>query len=237
MTMVFNALTSMVPAIDEGFGLVLGIIMSVLVVISLICIGFGILSYVLLSMGLYKIANRRQIRNSWLAWIPVGNMWILGSISDQYRYVAKGQIKNRRKVLLGLNIAIVALTVVCYVISFIGGIIAGLSQRPDLAAGQMGLAFLLVGAVWVVTIVEIVFLFIAYNDLYRSCNPEKADLFLVLSILFNVTISFFVFAVRNKDMGMPPRKQTPAPEIWSEVIPEEPDQAIIDVQPEEVNEE
>ena len=32
-------------------------------------------------------------------------------------------------------------------------------------------------------------------------------LFLVLSIVFNITEPFFVFSCRNKDFGMPPRKQ------------------------------
>ncbi len=234
MTMMLSVLTSVIPdvdasimpAIDEGIGFALGIIISVLLVVSLLCFGFAILSYVLMSLGLYKVASRRQIRNSWLAWIPVGNVWILGSISDQYRYVAKGQVKNRRKVLLGLNIAIIVLTVVSGAILVVGSIIAGLSQRPDMVAGQFGLVFLLGAAVWVITILEIVFLFIAYYDLYRSCNPEKADLFLVLSILFSFTIPFFVFAVRNKDLGMPPRKQTPAPiavpEAVEETVEEEP---------------
>lgn len=68
--------------------------------------------YVLMSLGLYTIAKRRGIHKPWMAWIPVGNMWILGCIADQYRHVALQQEKNRRRTLLVLNLITVGLTAV-----------------------------------------------------------------------------------------------------------------------------
>ena len=58
---------------------------------------FGIAAYILTALAIYRISCRRGLNNPWLAWIPVVNCWILGSISDQYRYVAKGETKNKRK--------------------------------------------------------------------------------------------------------------------------------------------
>ena len=58
-------------------------------------------TYVLTALGLYTIAQRRGINKPWLAWIPVVNVWTLGCISDQYRYVVKGEKKSKRKVLIG----------------------------------------------------------------------------------------------------------------------------------------
>ena len=58
--------------------------------------------YVLESVGLYTIACRRGLKNPWMAWVPFLNYWLLGSISDQYRYVVKGQFRNSRIVLLAL---------------------------------------------------------------------------------------------------------------------------------------
>ena len=49
--------------------------------------------------------------------------------------------------------------------------------------------------------------YIAMYDIYTSCDPQNNILFLVLSILFSVTEPFFLFFSRNKDGGMPPRKQ------------------------------
>ena len=64
----------------------------------------GIAAYVLLGLGLFALAKNRRIQNPWLAWIPVGNLWLLGCISDQYQYVVNGQVTNKRKALLVLNI-------------------------------------------------------------------------------------------------------------------------------------
>ena len=60
----------------------------------------AIASYVLTALALYTIARRRGLRNPWLAWIPVANSWLLGSLSDQYRYVVKGEHKSKRIILL-----------------------------------------------------------------------------------------------------------------------------------------
>ena len=77
--------------------------------------GLGVIVYVLQALALYTIAKRRGIKKPWMAWIPLVNVWILGSISDQYQYVVKRQVKNKRKVLLGLNIAMAALIVLLIV--------------------------------------------------------------------------------------------------------------------------
>ena len=64
----------------------------------------GILLWVLASIGLTTIANRRGLRNGWLSWLPVGYDWTIGNIADQYRYLARGEIRSRRKALLALSI-------------------------------------------------------------------------------------------------------------------------------------
>ena len=94
-------------------GTALGIIAIVLVT-YLLTFGLAIVMYILQSLGIYTIAQRRGIKHPWMAWLPVTNLWILGSISDQYRYVALGQVRNRRKVLLGLCIAMLALGLVIF---------------------------------------------------------------------------------------------------------------------------
>ena len=68
--------------------------------------------YVFSALALYTIAKRRGLSNPWLSWIPVANVWILGSIADQYRYVARGEVRSKRKVLLTLKIISAALTAV-----------------------------------------------------------------------------------------------------------------------------
>jgi len=146
----------------------------------------------------------------------VTNMWILGSIADQYRYVACGQIRNRRKVLLGMSIAMLALGLLLFG-GYIALIVRLVMQIPELtyAAPEqiLGSAVTpvlwvlgIVLSVWILAIITTVFQYVCLYDLYASCNPDNKVLFLVLSILFNVTMPFFVFACRKKDGGMPPRK-------------------------------
>ena len=40
----------------------------------------GIANYVLMSLGLMRMASNQEIDNPWLAWIPIGNLWIMGKI-------------------------------------------------------------------------------------------------------------------------------------------------------------
>ena len=60
-----------------------------------------------------------------------------------------------------------------------------------------------------VTIALCVIRYMALYDVYRSLDPANAVLYLVLSILFSPTEPFFLFFNREKDQGMPPRKQRP----------------------------
>ena len=64
----------------------------------------GIAVYVFTALALYTIAKRRCISKPWLSWVPVVNVWVLGSLSDQYRYVVRGENKSKRKALLVLSI-------------------------------------------------------------------------------------------------------------------------------------
>lgn len=211
-------------SMDEGIAAV-GFIALIAVFFYLLVLGFLILTYVLQSISMYSIAKRRGIRNPWLAWIPVGNMWMLGSIADQYQYVAKGKVRNRRKALLGLSIAMYVLMIPLYALYFMIIILSVAS--PETFAGDgiwvYGLALLLLAfAMMVIAIVAVVFQYIALYDLFVSCNPNNAVLYLVLSIFVNVTMPFFMFACRKKDLGMPPRKEdVPVQQIPVEEIPVE----------------
>lgn len=212
---------------DEGIAAV-GVIALIVVLFYLLMFAFLILTYVLQSLGMYTIAKRRGIHKPWLAWIPVGNMWMLGSISDQYQYVVKGRVRNRRKTLMGLTIAIYALMIPVYAL-YIMMIIFSVAS-PETVTGEGMVAYgllivLLALVMMVVAIVAAVFQYIALYDLFVSCDPGNAVMYLVLSIFINVTLPFFMFACRKKDLGMPPRKAvTPVQPTWQPVqqIPAEP---------------
>ena len=176
----------------------------------------GIALYVMQSLGLYTISKRRGIHNPWLAWIPLAYLWILGSISDQYQYVTKGKVKNRRKTLIALQIVmvltVVLMIVALFVIAFTSG---GFERMPgsDISGfpGMGGLLLMIAAylAMIAACIAVTIFRYIAFYDTFASCNPDIAPVFLVLGIFFPITLPVFVFALRKRDGGMPPRRVQP----------------------------
>lgn len=178
----------------------------------------SVATYVLTALALYTIAQRRGIHKPWLAWIPVVNCWLLGSLSDQYQYVVGGVNKSKRKILLGLSIArlviaiSIGVTAVVMVVRAVLSIPGNPSEELLLQAiieplfSVLGLCIPLLG----VTLAYVIIRYIALYDLYKSLDPNNCVLFLVLSILFGVTEPFFLFFNREKDLGMPPRRQPAA---------------------------
>ena len=131
----------------------------------LMCMGIGMVlsvaCYVLEALSLYTIAQRRGIRKPWLAWIPVVNVWIVGSISDQYQYVVNRRIQNRRKVLLGLAIAC-GVTFLGYTVCLLG--VAGralMNEADGLMVAWLLFAMLFVLAAFAIVVTYTVFAFIS----------------------------------------------------------------------------
>lgn len=176
--------------------------------------------YIFTGLGLYTIAKRRGIHNPWLAWIPFANTWLLGCIADHYRHVVRGEVKNRRKSLLGLEIATSAMGMVICVLCFkmlfdmlaIG--LENLETMDDTVAAQLLTAIsgpvivmaLLSLPLLVIVIVYLVQYLTAMHDIYKSCDPGNATLYLVLGIFFSFTVPIFLMICRNKDNGMVPQQ-------------------------------
>ena len=190
----------------------LGVATGIMLILWFLTMGFAIVMYVLNAVGMYRIAKRRGIHHAWLAWVPIGCNWLLGSISDHYQYVAKQKVTSRRKVLLILSLVLAAVSLL-----FIGGVI-GVSLSAGAVAQTAGMAVSIILMVIAylamagLAIAITVFCYIAYYDLFRSCKPGNAVLFLVLSIVFKVTLAFFVFFISNSDEGMPERRRPQEPE-------------------------
>lgn len=176
----------------------------------------GIASYVLTGLALYTMAQNRGIKKPWLAWIPVVNVWLLGSLSDQYQYVVKGRRRSKRNWLLALNLlkngAVAAL--IFYAVGMIGRALIGVLGHP---ADMFLSAAAFVSTAGIVSAVYAVLYFMALYDVYTSMDPDLGVLFLVLSILMPVTRPFFLFFCRNKESGMPPRRPVPpVAEPWEQ---------------------
>ena len=214
---------------EPGAASVIGEVVLVYRVIMLLALMFCAVTYVLCCLGVYTVARRRRIRNPWLAWFPVANLWVLGSISDQYQYLVKGRIKSRRgtlPLLAGLTMLVYLAGAYCVYLSEKNGY-----ETSPVATIPMLLAFICVVLFAAGVAVTAVYLYICSYDLFRSCDPDNRKLFLVLSILYPVGLPFILFAIRKRDGGMPPRKQ-PVP-VAEEPI-EEPEETE---EPEEITEE
>lgn len=199
-------------------------------VYNILMICLGIAGYVLRAVGMYTIAKRRGISNAWLSWVPVAWTWVLGSISDQFRYVTKAQVKYKRVTLLVMNIicSIVCLATLAVVgikaVDLIDLAVTGGSEEELMMVGMsfffqfLAMMLLLAGVALATAIVG----YIALYDLFISATPSNAVLFLILSIFFSTVEPFFIFFSRKKDGGMPPRcdvPQAPLNYIESEFTP------------------
>ena len=156
--------------------------------------------YVFTALSLHTIAKRRGIACPWLAWVPVANLWLLGSLSDQYRYLTQGQIKHKRITLLVWKGVSWVLTG-----SIVGAVIAAFAGSGSVGAILTVLCLAL--AVACAAVVYVVLYFMALYDVYASCDPQNAAVYLVLSIFFRFLVPIFLFLSRNLEKGMPPRKE------------------------------
>ncbi len=188
---------------------ILAMITSILVTILVVAGILSLVTYIFSSLGFYTLAKRRGILHPGLAWVPVcGARWIMGSLADQYVYFTEGKIKYQRRLLLWLEVGMYVLLGLFF--ALVGGLVAGAVLQNETQAVTMAIwmlldCFLLLAE----AIVFAVFQYIALYRIYKSCDPKNTTLFLVLSILFNITMPFFLFACRKKDLGMP---QPEAPE-------------------------
>jgi len=193
------------PGVGAAAGMAAGLV-GLVVVLYLLILALGVIMYIFSSMSLYQIARRRGLEAPGLAWVPVMNAWLLGSISDDYDLRVGGQVKNRRTLLLVLNILLVTLPLFLLALTFSGlGDAMFFNQAPT--GGQIALIVLLYVGYFGLAVVQAVFGYICYYKLFKSCDPERATVFTVLSILFNVTLPFFLFALRKKDLGMVQARQ------------------------------
>ena len=179
----------------------LAMITSILVTILVVAGILSLVTYIFSSLGFYTLAKRRGIRAPGLAWIPIGGtQWILGSLSDQYASLTGAKLRCSRHILLWgeLVLTAAAIPLLVFAIQLLTATLAG--QDVTMQLMQLnGVQTLLNLA----SIALSVMIYIALYKVYKSCDPKHAVLFLVLSIIFNITLPFFVFACRNKDLGMP----------------------------------
>lgn len=189
---------------------VLSMIVGAALIALAISLCVGAVLYVVQALAMYRIAKYRGISNPWLAWVPIGNLWILGSLSDQYGYLTCGKIQHRRVILpvLGGAATVMLIVMVQTLYRVVGdfGLYGGYISVPSPFETLICAIVIIIGAGF--TIARMVYYFICLYNVYRSCDPSIAMVYLVISILFSIAAPFLLFSCRKKELGMPPRKET-----------------------------
>lgn len=169
----------------------------------------SLLTYIATAYSLFTIAGRRGLKGTWMAWIPLLQLWTLGQIADDYRLKAMGQKKNRRTALIVLRVAfgVLLIAMVVALVFFIVMALESVYGPEELLEGTIltvTLAFFGSLLLFLGTAVALAILrYMALYDLYRSCEPENAVLYLVLNIFFTITQPVFLLVCHKKDKGMP----------------------------------
>ena len=173
--------------------------------ISLVMLALYVVMYVFTGISLYQIGKRRGVRCYGLAWVPIGSAWLIGAIGDQYEGIRTGKKQNLRWWILGLLGATLVMGIVITVLFTALAFKAytyGDMMTPDHALQLGGSIFAIVLLYMLLfsgMIAGNVLTYISLYRLYRSTKPQNAVVFLVLSIVFSVTMPFFLFACRKYD--------------------------------------
>lgn len=162
---------------------------------------WGMITYVLQAVSLQLLAKRRNIRGSWLAWLPFGNVWLLGTIGDRFQLAKTGCRTKRAASLLTLTILTVAFALISGIcLGATGAYLSGHSLEAG-SALVMALGTLFLIAAMAVAIALRITDLVACHTLYRSCKPDAAAAFVVLSIFFFFLKPFFLLASCRHDEG------------------------------------
>lgn len=178
----------------------------------------GIAIYLLESISVYKMAKSAQIKNPWLAFIPVANDWVFGTLAEKYK--KKNRTKSARfgiilPVLEGIVlIETIALTIftVISIKEITGYALDAVNTSSEMAPEQfMSLipVIILYFALMAVAIAYAVVFFIALWRVYSSFDKSNATLYIVLSVVFTISVPIILFIIRNHKPEFDPHNNMP----------------------------
>lgn len=178
----------------------------------------GIAIYLLESISVYKMAKSAEIKNPWLAFIPVANDWVFGTLAEKYK--KKNGTKSARfgiilPVLEGIvfieSIALTIFTVIS-VKEITGYALDAVNTSAEMAPEQfMSLipVIILYFALMAVAIAYAVVFFIALWRVYSSFDKSNATLYIVLSVVFTISVPIILFIIRNRKPEFDPHNNVP----------------------------
>lgn len=157
----------------------------------------GAALYFFQAAAIYTIGNKRGMKNAFLAFIPVVNMYFLGKIADDIKRTMNKKTNYANRIL--------AFYIVSLAAGAAGTVFICLSRVYSAITGRFSFfvipAVILMIAAFVFAVVTTVFSYIALHVIYKEYTPANAALFTVLSVLFSFVMPFLLFSIRNNKSG------------------------------------
>jgi len=174
---------------EEGLLVLVAIYLAIL----LFSLAISVAVYVIQSIGLYGMSKNAGVSKPWLAWIPIGNLWCMGSLAERSNlYYGKG--KGAWSKLLPAFAAAVFLALPPL---FLGMVIAGLYKSVFAVLLLLFVYLILMGVALALSVMT----YVALYKIYRLFDPDRAVLYLILSIFVNVSQPVILFLLRNRFPG------------------------------------
>lgn len=161
--------------------------------------GVCIAQYVMQSVAMYTIAERKGIKHAYLAWLPIGESYVAGKIVDECdeRMEAK---KNWAKTLLTLALVGGVCFVITYVVFFAFLIVTAVSQNGNLDTLPLvpfvTLYVLLIAAALLLSAWSVMRMICTYK-IYEIIVPEKAIKYMILSVIVPLGAGVCMLKAKN----------------------------------------
>lgn len=170
----------------------------------------SILLYVGLSLGIFSLAKKCNVKNPALAWVPFLRFSVLGQLADNHLAKTKGKSTKYRMILpILVTVAEVAYQLaslvtyaatVMYLFGMLGGYFLALCGAASGIVAFVVIAYIviMISILIFVSLISVLSTVISVsalvyhgilvwvlNPVYKMCDRENATLYTVLSILFN----------------------------------------------------
>lgn len=199
-----------------------------MIVFYVLLFGVLIVSYVLSSIGLFRMAKARSISNCWLAWIPYGRDWLLGKISGDLKF-GNRTVKRTPLWLLLIPIIITVVVAVMYVIIIVIAVMSAIAAErsgmgphefmPMIFSTTTIFTFSVVVVTIALSILSGLFFYMAYYQVYSQYKETGTAVFYLLLALFvplaNSILLYRVSGMPLLNTAQPepaPQNTAPAPE-------------------------
>lgn len=204
---------------------------AILVTISLIVYFFNLIygayAYIGMGLGMFRMMRSAGMRNAWMAWVPMCNIYAMGDLADHQTDVNEGKATSYRKKLLAWTIVSYALlflfVIACVVVTVVAtangmvdtnGELVEIPERDMDALVGPSLFVLLTLLLFIAFyIVYMVYYYVATHKIYKLFAPNGAAGLTVLSVLVTIAVPavFLVLSGRQPVYAYPTDDELPPP--------------------------